>query len=104
MSDGHRINKLTRRICVLASLLIIIFAAATIPINNSSALSGTATQERTCQASLGGWAWLLCPAGDALSRVIDSIMSWVQKALRWNYLIPSSGPEYYIPPPEGQNV
>jgi len=50
---------------------------------------------RPCRGRVSGFfAWLLCPAGDWLSRIIDWCLYAVQNALRWNYLIPDSKAEY----------
>jgi len=37
-------------------------------------------------------AWLVCPAGDALSKIIDWFMKFIEGGLRWEYLIPGGTP------------
>jgi len=55
---------------------------------------GQPNQPNACQTAFPSFAWLICPAGDWLSTVVDAALGLIQNALRWNYLIPSAGPEF----------
>jgi hypothetical protein len=48
---------------------------------------------KPCNGQVSFWiAWLVCPAGEIVSQVIDALMDLIGNSLRWSYLVFDSEP------------